>query len=263
MEIKEIVEKVNKLLEAGEPRNIQEIKGAGGRIIHGYKPQYLIDALNSQYPLWKMEWKILDLIEQKNSTLAIVEVEIEILGIVRKQVGQSTNMNKGDSIKGAITDGIAKCLSLFSIGYRAFRGELGKPNKTKPKQPPKQENKNAITDKQQKRLFAIAKKSEWSLDDLKEFLNLLGIEHSNEIPKGLYDRIIEFIENNKSAHEDLKEVFKLRAEKEGFKSQQFLTMLGDVADEDLHTALSAPEVWGQIVEDYKEEMKKNNPEMDF
>ncbi len=268
IKINEIVEKINKILEAGEPENIQEIQASGGRILHGYKPQFLIDALNEVYPNWKIEWKIIETVEQKNSILAIAEVSIEIEGLTRKQVGQSTNMNKGDAIKGAITDGIAKALSLFSIGNRAFRGELGKQKtyKNKSKTTTKTEppaNSKTISEKQAKRLFAIAKEKGWSLEDLKEMLTLLGLKHSTDIPKSVYDRVIDFIEEHKSAHEGLKDVLKLRADIEGYKGNQLVAFLGDIAEEDILLALQTPDVWEQVIEDYKEMMKQNNEEFDF
>jgi hypothetical protein len=54
-----------------------------------------------------------------------------------------------------------------------------------------------ISEKQAKRLFAISRNSGWSTNEIKDYLmETYGISHSNEIPTGLYESIIEHIESN-------------------------------------------------------------------
>jgi hypothetical protein len=48
-----------------------------------------------------------------------------------------------------------------------------------------------ITDKQVRRMYAIARGSGWSDDDVKGYLHSLGIEHSTAVPVSRYDTICE------------------------------------------------------------------------
>ena len=54
---------------------------------------------------------------------------------------------------------------------------------------------DTITEKQMKRMFAIQKKVGMPLDGLKELVGAYGYEHSNEITKKDYEKIIEEIES--------------------------------------------------------------------
>ncbi len=56
----------------------------------------------------------------------------------------------------------------------------------------------AVTEKQQKRMFAIATESGWQLDEIKKYLlNTYKIEHSSDITIDVYDSIVEHFQNNK------------------------------------------------------------------
>jgi len=132
--LKEIAKKVNEILDSYGEKALQEVP-ARGRTLIGYVPQFLIDALNSVTTLWSYDYRLISL-EEKEVTRksgnkekvysATVEVSLWILDhrIRKVQVGGGENVTPGDAIKGAITDAIGKCLSLYSIGSKAYRGEL-------------------------------------------------------------------------------------------------------------------------------------------
>jgi hypothetical protein len=80
-----------------------------------------------------------------------------------------------------------------------------------PKQPPApqeqpaapERKKGCISDKQQKRLFAIAKSDpSWENDDIKKLLSVYGYEHTKDVPKGKggdYDKICACLEMDTEA----------------------------------------------------------------
>ncbi|MBU1568146.1 MAG: RAD52 family DNA repair protein [Proteobacteria bacterium] len=130
--------KVNELLEAQGKKVVQEIIIGNKPARYGFKPQYVIDAVNEifgpdnwHYQLHNTELFTTD--ENNNSGQVVVSVELFLRtspdsdffsrGI---QFGQSQIVygNVGDAKKGAVTDAIQKNLSLFSIGKAAYRGEL-------------------------------------------------------------------------------------------------------------------------------------------
>ena len=132
------VDQVNQLLASQGNVIIQRKQIGGQPALYGYKPQYLIDAVNQvfgprnwYYELY--ETKIFQHSENGESGQVIAKVEVFMRdgedeeffshGI---QFGQSTivHRNVGDATKGAITDAIGKGFSLFSIGAAAYRGEL-------------------------------------------------------------------------------------------------------------------------------------------
>jgi hypothetical protein len=134
----EKVEQVNHLLSSQGNAIIQRKQIGGQPALYGYKPQYLIDAVNQvfgpenwYYELY--ESNVFPASENGESGQVIVKLELFMReredceffshGI---QFGQSTIVHKnvGDATKGAVTDAIGKGFSLFSIGAAAYRGEL-------------------------------------------------------------------------------------------------------------------------------------------
>jgi len=130
MTITEKIVEINRILDGFGDEAIQEEKRPWGSL-WGYKPQYLIDAVNQVlkedgwgYKLITIQTTPLD----NGRTTAIAQVEIyikigETLVCKGPQFGVSTNY-PGDAEKGAITDGIGKGLSLWGIGSKAYRGLL-------------------------------------------------------------------------------------------------------------------------------------------
>ena len=127
----EKIKAVNKLLQDGEPKNISIDNYSG---FTGYKPQYLIDAMNAVFKIgqWGFEEVASEIVthqtEKGNSSLAIAQVKVWIKTIEFMPVGYGqsrvTKGDIGDAKKGAQTDAIKKALSYFSIGNRAYHGLL-------------------------------------------------------------------------------------------------------------------------------------------
>jgi recombination DNA repair RAD52 pathway protein len=129
--IEEKIKAVNKLLQDGEPKNISIDNYSG---YTGYKPQYVIDALNAVFKLgnWGFEEIASEIVthqtEKGNSSLAIAHVRVWLKDIAFKPEGYGQSRvargDIGDAKKGAQTDAIKKALSYFSIGNRAYHGLL-------------------------------------------------------------------------------------------------------------------------------------------
>ncbi len=140
--LKEISKKVNEILDSYGSKALQEVPARGRKLI-GYIPQFLIDALNSVTTLWSYDYKLISLEEKEvvrksgnkeKVYTATVEVSLWILDerLKKTQIGGGENVTPADAIKGAITDAIGKCLSLYSIGSKAYRGELETGNGHRP-----------------------------------------------------------------------------------------------------------------------------------
>ncbi len=118
-----LVAAVNKQLLAGEPENIS-IDTFNGYA--GYKPQCVIDAMNEAFDIGGWGFDELDSWIEDGIALCKVRVWIEGCAFQPTSYGQArvTKGDIGDARKGAQTDSIKKALSYFSIGSRAYRGEL-------------------------------------------------------------------------------------------------------------------------------------------
>ncbi len=142
---------VNRLLISRGKEIIQCKQFGGQPPLYGYKPQYLLDAVNEVFgpENWYFELhdtQVIQFSENGESGQVIAKVEVFMRASEEQeffshgiQYGQSNIIhgNIGDATKGAITDAIGKGFSLFSIGSQAYRGELesiynaietGKPN---------------------------------------------------------------------------------------------------------------------------------------
>lgn len=132
------VNKVNELLAAQGKAIVQRKQVGGQKAMYGYKPQYLFDAVNKVFSVQNWHYKLheIEVIPHSDDGKSgQVIAKVEVFMRAKKddeffshgvQCGQSTivNSNVGDASKGAITDGIGKGFSLFSIGSKAYRGEL-------------------------------------------------------------------------------------------------------------------------------------------
>lgn len=130
----EKIEKINKILRDQGKAVIQEKKMQKdgkiiGKIQYGYIPQAVFDAVNAVLgpENWTYEVHSNEIID--GQAIACVEVFINTVnGWLSKgrQWGQSNVVkgNIGDALKGAVTDGIQKCFSLWSIGSDAYAGKL-------------------------------------------------------------------------------------------------------------------------------------------
>lgn len=126
MEKKTLAERVkivNENLKAAEPKNTTtDHKGYSG-----YSPQYVIDAVNSQFI---GEWST-TVLEHATYPLdkkhAFVKVSVTIMDVTFEAFASHIiQSDPGDAFKSAQTDATKKALSYFSIGNRAYHGLLGK-----------------------------------------------------------------------------------------------------------------------------------------
>lgn len=139
-QLKDKVNQVNALLLAGEPYNISEDTYSH---FTGYKPQYIIDAMNEVFGIGTWGFKELsnELVstqaKEGPSSLTVAQVEVWLKDVPFQPTGYGqarvTKGDIGDARKGAQTDAIKKALSYFSIGNRAYQGLLpGKNDVAKP-----------------------------------------------------------------------------------------------------------------------------------
>jgi len=129
----EIVQQIDEILDAEGSSAVQEVPARGGRTLYGYKPQNVIDALNqvvgaTNWGYQIIESNIVPVESKKGETryLSYVRIRLWIIdpSTAKEAFGGSENYTPGDSLKGAVTDAIQKALSLFSVGRKAYRGEL-------------------------------------------------------------------------------------------------------------------------------------------
>ena len=120
--MEEKIKAINELLKKGEPGNWStDHKGYSG-----YKPQHIIDAVNSQL---LGEWNI-EVLEHKTYPIgdkrhAFTKVKVTIMGVsVEGFASHPIQKDPGDAFKSAQTDAMKKCFAHFSIGNRAYHGLL-------------------------------------------------------------------------------------------------------------------------------------------
>ena len=127
----EKVKAINRMLKDGEPGNISVDSYSG---FTGYKPQYLIDAMNFVFGIgnWGFEELFAEVLtnatEKGTQVLAVAKVKVWLKDVASQPVGwgqsRVTKGDVGDAKKGAQTDAIKKALSYFSVGNRAYHGLL-------------------------------------------------------------------------------------------------------------------------------------------
>ena len=129
--VEEKIKAVNKILQDGEPANISVDSYSG---YSGYKPQFIVDAMNVVFGIggWGFDELAADVVtnqtEKGTASLAIAQVKVWLKDIAFQPVGRGqsrvTKGDVGDAKKGCQTDAIKKALSYFSIGNRAYHGLL-------------------------------------------------------------------------------------------------------------------------------------------
>src|SRR6266404_9202570 len=127
----EKVKAINRMLKDGEPGNISVDNYSG---FTGYRPQYLIDAMNFVFGIgnWGFEELFAEVLtnatEKGIQVLAVAKVKVWLKDVASQPVGwgqsRVTKGDVGDAKKGAQTDAIKKALSYFSVGNRAYHGLL-------------------------------------------------------------------------------------------------------------------------------------------
>ncbi len=122
------IEQINNILRQ-QGKSIIQVKDVG-RKQYGYIPQAVFDAVNQVIGPENWKYAVLDIEPTENQVIASVEVLIRFGDdewLSRGPQFGSCNIvkgNLGDAKKGAITDAIQKCFSLWSIGSDAYAGKL-------------------------------------------------------------------------------------------------------------------------------------------
>jgi hypothetical protein len=126
----EKVQAVNARLKSGEPGNITENKYSS-YASSGYKSQAIVDAMNCEMGIgmWGFEEIESEIVyDDGKPTMALAHIKVWIASIDAQFTawGQCAirSGDIGDARKGAVTDSLKKGLSYFSIGNRAFHGQL-------------------------------------------------------------------------------------------------------------------------------------------
>ena len=134
------VEKINDILLRGEPGNVQRDERYGGRVLTGYTPQAVVDAVNKT--LGPDGWTYtVDIVSTHNhdtakSSYAVAKVCVRIGDVQREAFGEGTSPGgPGEALKSATTDALKKALAAFSIGNRAYHGLLPDPYAATPEEP--------------------------------------------------------------------------------------------------------------------------------
>jgi len=169
-----------------------------------------VDQLLSQFPdaTWDVhEWEGSPYVA--TSAGGFVQVTVTVGGIARTQVHpildhrnktiEADRINAFD-VNTAIQRCLAKAISLHGLGIDIYRGEdinhLGG-NGQGEKQSRNSGNEGdtrLITEKQQKRMFAISKQNEWGNDNVKELLGSYGYGSSDEVTRKDYEEICNTLE---------------------------------------------------------------------
>lgn len=152
MNFNDKIKKVNDLLDEFGGDAIQEYDKSASKGFSsiGFKAQYIIDAMNEIFGAdgWKHVVHTTEIREVSNKDgskrlVAVADVSIQFIsqdvnpGTVLFETGKQFGGGGvvggaiADALKSAVTDGIGKCLSLLSVGNKAYRGTLVKEYKGK------------------------------------------------------------------------------------------------------------------------------------
>lgn len=138
MNFNEKINKVNDILDGHGEDAVQKYNTGSFEAI-GYKPQYVIDAMNEALGIGN--WRHIvhssttyEVNTKKGDTRQVVVAEVSIQFIENGNVVYETGKqygggnvvagNMADGFKSAVTDAIGKTLSLMSVGKKAYRGML-------------------------------------------------------------------------------------------------------------------------------------------
>jgi len=126
------IQAINKLLQEGEPGNVSTDTYTG---FSGYNLQAIVDATNEVlgFENWGYDEIYNELTEDKALAISSMKVWLGERDNYKTAYGQSriTRGDIGDGKKGAQTDAVKKCFSMFSIGSRAYLGLLDRKGQNK------------------------------------------------------------------------------------------------------------------------------------
>ena len=136
MSFKDKVAAINKTLEGyGDDAITSRKKGTGAneKTYTGYKIQYVVDAVNEIIGAENWRWEASDVEAARNPSGQSSTANVAITLCIRvgdewiakgPVTGDSLNPAEADAMKGALSDGLKKSFAYWSIGNKAYRGEL-------------------------------------------------------------------------------------------------------------------------------------------
>jgi hypothetical protein len=156
-----------------------------------------------------MDTQVIQGYNNKNVYISTATIEVTYTNAVDTDESVSvTSFGRGidfsDKSEGKAISYASKNHSLSMFCLRGQHDNEAEVVEHEPTPQPKPTGNRNITEKQQRRLFALAKENGWKPDEMKEWLKLkFGYEHSNEIPMSEYDAVVEFYtgESPQSAEE--------------------------------------------------------------
>lgn len=115
---------INRLLEGQGASVVQKILMPGSRVLYGYLPQAVFDAVNSVIKPEGWYYAITEPTVYEGEV--VVKVVVKIGGRELEHFGGMKVIcgDHGSAYKGAVTDALQKALSMIGIGSPAYRGEL-------------------------------------------------------------------------------------------------------------------------------------------
>jgi hypothetical protein len=130
---------VYKGLSAPFPKEAFSTDSSRGFDLTSIKAQYVVERLNEVIGLEK--WRhtgVYELVDNgvvfKGQLIISNSAIDDKAGCVREAVGFATiKRNVGDAYKGAKTDSLSKCASMFGLGNEVYKGNVAPPSKTKPR----------------------------------------------------------------------------------------------------------------------------------
>lgn len=136
--MKDVVFEINNALRRFGREAIQESTIPGRGKVFGYRPQYIIDAVNSVLGPENWRYEVLSHSVEKGEKVTVAWVMVRLF--VRLPDGNWMEKGQhfghahvtmgaiGDALKAATTDALGKCFSTLSIGRDAYSGSLARNN---------------------------------------------------------------------------------------------------------------------------------------
>jgi hypothetical protein len=115
---------INKLLEDQRASIVQKVLLPGNRVLYGYLPQAVFDAVNSVLKPEGWYYAVVEPIVYENEVVVRVIVKIGARECEHFGGMKIIKGDHGSAYKGAVTDALQKALSMFGIGSLAYRGKL-------------------------------------------------------------------------------------------------------------------------------------------
>jgi len=174
----------------------------------GFKPQYIVDAVNKHlgHHNWRYIVNDIYLSSSKQQIIADVELFIHIEDEWMSKGKQFGHMkvifeNEGDAYKGAITDAIGKCFSLWGVGSKAYKGllnEIYEVMDEKPSKPKQKTKSNKKISNAAKELEQMYLEEKITADEIKAIsIETIGKELTKRSTETEFKKVLEAIKASK------------------------------------------------------------------